>query len=94
MECWLELAKRIVNKSIILPISQDLKAQLLSRKQRLNSSGKMELESKEDMRSRGVPSPDIADAVAMAVANQRGGNITFMRPMGMGSYPSMAGNFI
>lgn len=92
-ECWLELAKRIVNRSIIIPDNQELKAQLLSRKQRLNSSGKMELESKEDMRARGIPSPDIADAVAMCVANQNGGMVTSMVALGVGNVHQIIGQY-
>lgn len=80
-ECWLELAKKIVNKSIILPNDNDLKAQLLGRKQRLNSSGKLELESKEDMRSRGLSSPDIADAVAMCIINTNAGAVTSIKSL-------------
>ena len=92
-ECWLELAKRIVNRSIIIPDMQELKAQLLSRKQRLNSSGKLELEPKDDLRARGVPSPDIADAVAMCVANQSGGMVTSIVALGVGDVNKILGQY-
>lgn len=92
-ECWLEFAKKVVNKSIILPNDQELKAQLLTRKQRLNSSGKLELESKEDMRERGVPSPDLADAVAMACSNMGIGEVTFMQALGLGNSAKIVGQF-
>jgi hypothetical protein len=91
-ECWLDLARKITNKSLIIPDNQELIAQLTSRKQRLNSSGKMELESKEDMKSRGLPSPDVADAVAMAVSKMSTGEVTFMKAMDFGRGTNMSSN--
>jgi hypothetical protein len=38
-----------------------------------DSSGRLLLESKQDMRKRGVPSPDEADAVALCFSEQDGG---------------------
>ncbi len=93
-ECWLELAKQIVNCTIILPNDSELKGQLLSRKQRLNSSGKLELESKEDMRDRGIPSPDRADAVAMACGPVQGGIISWIEPFKSKVYANSTCRFI
>jgi hypothetical protein len=75
-ECWLELGNRIVSSHVILPNNEDLCGQLISRKRRINSSGKLELEKKEEMKKRGMSSPDIADAVAMTYANIQFGIIT------------------
>jgi len=44
----------------------DLAAQLGSIKWTVTSKGKIKIESKDDMRARGLPSPDRADAVVMA----------------------------
>jgi hypothetical protein len=81
-ECWLVAAKQIVNCSVILPNDDDLRGQLLGRKQRLNSSGRMELESKVEMKERGQPSPDVADAVAMCLGPLNAGELTnaYSRP--------------
>lgn len=65
-EAWGELAAKIKRCEIILPADDDLKAQLLGRKCRRNSSGKLEMESKEEMKRRGLSSPDEADAVCCA----------------------------
>lgn len=92
-ECWLEGAKRIVNCSIILPNDQELKAQLLSRKQRLNSSGKMELESKDDMKDRGVPSPDRADAIMMAIGRMAAGEVTSIHAFSVSEHFKQVGAF-
>jgi hypothetical protein len=78
-ECWLEGIKKIQNCQIILPNDTELKGQILARKQRLNSSGKMELESKQDMAARGVASPDRADAVFMAITNTTSGLTTYAK---------------
>jgi hypothetical protein len=77
-EAWGELANKIKTCQIILPTDPDLKAQLLGRKCKRNSSGKLELESKEDMKKRGLDSPDEADAVcgcAMPAPNTQNFNL-------------------
>lgn len=51
-----------------LPYDPDLRAQLLAPHYGLNSKGKIQLETKEDMMRRGVPSPDKADALALTFA--------------------------
>jgi hypothetical protein len=62
-EAWGEGAAKIKRCEVILPRDADLKAQILGRKAKRNSSGKLELEPKEDMKKRGLNSPDEADAV-------------------------------
>jgi hypothetical protein len=51
-----------------LPDRDSLQADLVSVGYRYRSDGKLVLESKEDMRARGVPSPDEGDAVALCFA--------------------------
>ena len=62
-EAWGEGLKKIKSCQIILPRDPDLKAQILGRKARVNSSGQLEIESKEDYKKRAGESPDEADAV-------------------------------
>lgn len=50
------------------PTDDELASQLLSIKYKPNSRGQILLESKDDMKKRGMPSPDRADALAMAFA--------------------------
>ncbi len=66
-EAWGEGIRKIKRREIILPNDPDLKAQILGRKAKRNSSGKLELESKEDMKKRGLSSPDEADAFFMSL---------------------------
>ena len=48
--------------------------QLAYPKYKINSNGKMQLESKEDMKKRGVKSPDIADALALTLSRATEGS--------------------
>lgn len=80
-ECWMEGIKRIKNCSVILPTNNNLRMQLLSRKQELTEKGKLKLESKADMRSRGVKSPDHADAIFISLSDPISINITAIRQL-------------
>lgn len=51
---------------IELPDDEKLIAQLSTRKFKMTSRGRIALERKEDMKKRGLDSPDRADAVALA----------------------------
>jgi hypothetical protein len=51
-----------------IPNLADLKAQLVGPTYTLNLQGAILLEKKEDMRKRGLESPDIADALALTFA--------------------------
>ena len=48
--------------------------QLAHPKYKITSNGKMQLESKEDMKKRGVNSPDIADALALTLSKATEGS--------------------
>lgn len=52
--------------SLILPNDNELIAQLSVRKYEITSNAKIKLESKDEMKRRGIKSPDRADAVALA----------------------------
>lgn len=61
-EAWGEGIKKIKACQVILPDDPDLKAQILGRKGKPNSSGQLEIEKKEDYKKRCGESPDEADA--------------------------------
>ena len=56
----------LVEGAIMLPEDSDLSGQLAALRYSFNSQGKALIESKEEMRRRGVPSPDKADALMLA----------------------------
>ncbi len=65
-EIYWNLREDIRLQKISLPDDKELVNQLCSRKFLFTRKGKYRLESKEDMRKRGLPSPDKADALAIA----------------------------
>ena len=60
MKAWLQSAH--------LPPDRTLKADLVGPHQKFNSAGAIQLESKKDMKARGLASPDAADAIAVTFA--------------------------
>jgi hypothetical protein len=62
-EMWFEGAKQIERRQIILPEDDELRSQMLDRKSASGQQGRLAVESKSDMKRRGVRSPDRADAV-------------------------------
>ncbi len=70
-EMWAITASKIQSGEVILKDDPMLLSQLSSRKKKPRSDGKLELETKTEMKRRGVHSPDRADAVVMAIAGQR-----------------------
>lgn len=64
---WAILRELLENKDIEIADDADTFAQLSIRKYFMASNGKLELESKKEMKKRGVSSPDRADAAALSV---------------------------
>lgn len=64
-ELYWNLLKKMQEGEIELPNDPALKAQLADVRYRYNSAGKLQIESKEDMRARGSKSPDKADVMMM-----------------------------
>lgn len=55
-------------KAVIeLPYDDEMIKQLSNRRKKITSSGKIQLERKEEMKKRGVGSPDIADSITLAL---------------------------
>lgn len=54
--------------ALALPPNEELRTQLTTMRWKVSAKGQIQIESKEDMRARGMDSPDEADAVAYATA--------------------------
>jgi hypothetical protein len=67
-EMWGRMREWI--KDGCLPNDEDLKADLIAPEYEILLNGAIKLESKENMKKRGVGSPDIADALALTFAYQ------------------------
>ncbi len=78
-EMWQNL-KRALEGRLQIPDDNALHADLVSCGYRYDSSGRLLLEAKQDLRKRGLPSPDLADAVALTFADPDG----FVRRPGFG----------
>jgi hypothetical protein len=71
-EMWSNLKRALEAGRFQLFDSDELQADLVSCGYKYTSDGKLLLESKQDMRKRGVPSPDTADAVALCFSEPYG----------------------
>lgn len=69
-EIWLLMKEWLELRSCKLPANDDLKADLTAPTYDFVSSGKTKVESKDEMKSRGLRSPDLADALCMTFAGQ------------------------
>jgi len=67
-ELWFTMANKIEKCEIILPDDEELTAQLTCRRSITTSKGKLGVEPKDAMKSRGISSPDKADALALALS--------------------------
>jgi hypothetical protein len=70
-EWWSTVDHLIERRQIIIPNDEKLIAQLTSRRKLYDSKGRERLESKADLKARGVESPDRADAVMMRLAQDQ-----------------------
>lgn len=67
-EAWANVRDLLQAGDIQIPNDEDLIAQLSTRKYMVTSKGRIILESKKDMKKRGLRSPDRADALVLAFA--------------------------
>lgn len=65
-EVWWGLRERFKDGDISIPDDEELIAQLSTIKYKFNSRGQVLVESKDDMKKRGLSSPDKADALGLA----------------------------
>lgn len=69
---WGHLRRLLKEGKLALPRDQELLFQLTTRTFSTTMQGKIVLEKKEHMKERGLPSPDKADALALAFASEQG----------------------
>ena len=71
-EMWATMKAVLAEGRFAIPDSDSLMADLCSVGYRYDSAGRLVLESKQDIRKRGMPSPDEADAVALCFTEPGG----------------------
>lgn len=67
-ELWFQIKEWLGQRACSLPNDNELIQELVSPIYKYTSSGKVKLESKEEMKKRGIKSPDKADALALTFA--------------------------
>lgn len=88
-EMWVEFARMVETGKVILPADDELlHRQLTTRRLLYNSKGKLIAESKDDMKKRGLSSPDRADAVVLAFTGAGASLDSYMAKFGRG--PSLS----
>jgi hypothetical protein len=68
-EMWFNAARQIDRMEAILPDDEILHSQLTTRRVGTGKTGKLNLESKKEMKARGFSSPDRGDALVMCLAS-------------------------
>jgi len=67
-EMWSNMREWLNDTPVRLPNDDDLVADITTVRYSFDSNGRLKLERKEDMKKRGIPSPDIGDALALTFA--------------------------
>ena len=88
-ELWFKTRGWLEQRGAKIPKNEQLIAELSTIRYSFMSSGKMKAESKDEMRKRGLPSPDFADAVCLTLASDAatalgGRNSTWGKPLRRG----------
>jgi hypothetical protein len=79
-ELWFKIKEWLQARDCRLPEDHELVRELASPGYKYTSTGKIKIESKEEMRKRGLKSPDRADALALTMASNSigGGTISYL----------------
>jgi hypothetical protein len=68
-ELWFAIKDWLAQRDCRLPYDDELVSELVAPSYKYTSTGKIKIESKEDMKKRGIKSPDKADALALTMAS-------------------------
>jgi hypothetical protein len=79
-ELWFAIKDWLQGRDTRIPDDDELVRELASPGYKYTSTGKIKIESKEEMRKRGIKSPDRADALALTMATNSigGGTMSFL----------------
>jgi hypothetical protein len=69
---WLNLKQALEGANFSLPDSESLHSDLTGPGYSYTSDGRLQLESKDNMKKRGMPSPDEGDAIALCFSEPGG----------------------
>jgi hypothetical protein len=80
-ELWFAIKDWLTQRDCRLPSDDELVSELAAPLYKYTSTGKIKIESKDEMRKRGIKSPDKADALALTMASSAasfGGSTSFL----------------
>jgi len=86
-ELWCSMKAWFEKRDVRIPPNEHLISELAACKFRITSAGKIQIESKDEARSRGLPSPDVADALMLTFASTAATSIHGWSPSGAWSKP-------
>lgn len=69
-ELWIATKDWLESRAVKLPKDDDLRAELIGPTYTFTSNGKIKVESKSELKRRGMRSPDLADALCLTFAGQ------------------------
>jgi hypothetical protein len=69
-ELWIAAKDWLETRAVKLPKDDDLRAELIAPSYAFASNGKIKVESKSELKKRGMRSPDLADALCLTFAGQ------------------------
>ena len=72
-ELWLAVKDWLATRAVKLPNDSTLRHELVAPRYTFTSSGKVQVESKDSMKRRGMRSPDLADALCLTFASAAAG---------------------
>ncbi len=70
-ELWFKAREWFAGRDVMMCVDEDLVAELTLPTYKITSSGKIQVESKDDLKKRGVTSPDLADSFCLTFASGR-----------------------
>ena len=79
-EMWYTAARKIEKCELILPEDDVMVEQLTTRMGKTNSRGRLLLESKQDMKSKGLDAPDRGDALVGCITCGGQSNSIYIKP--------------
>lgn len=85
-ELWFLGREWFDSRAVCIPEDDKLVSELVGPKYRLESSGKLKVESKDDMKKRGVKSPNRADAFLLTFAGGDNASALFKSPVASHAY--------
>jgi hypothetical protein len=84
-ELWYKTKAWLEKRDCKIPNNEDLVAELATVRYTFTSSGKIKVESKDDIRRRGLKSPDMADALVLTFASDattiQSGGMSWKQPI-------------